>query len=443
MSTKSSVTSTPLPRTRYMEALAASAGGKLQKALLGFPAKVHVPLAVHKYERMGNGLKSLAAVQKDAPIVSVSLSVPGLKLQHLDPLKEKLTSPVLKYVDESILQGQPHLSQRMRLAFQFSNILRDRGHPLFPYLDALPLENLTFPIYWKSPSSSFSPRLREEIMDYLTNVRSMYDKIYSSERKVLSNVSFEEFIWTHYMADSRSVQVGKELHFVPVVDLVNHSFARHNCTVEKVGEDWTLKATSDIAEDSQLFLHYGPYDSYKYIARWGFFEEGNPHQAVYCQPDMLPDWDRIVEIAKLTDKSPISDLANPASLTLHQLKRQLLQKHQLSILMVPLPISPPALTLEATLRILFLQVAEMQALGYTDVEHVVERLEPGRPISKENEQRVQRTVLKLALFNLQCRAEDWKPELEMCALLEREEREVLIRTRDYYLSLQKVSVAVR
>lgn len=425
-----------------MEALAASLSGKLQKALLGIPAKLHVPLTVHKYERMGNGLKLLSAVPRDARILSVSVSVPGLKLQHLDPLKEKLTTPVLNYVDETLLQGQSHLSQRMRIAFQFSNILRDRGHVLFSYLDALPLENLAFPVYWKSPSSSFSSRLREEIVDYITNARAMYDKIYSSERKVLSNVSFEEFIWTHYMADSRSVQSGGDLHFVPLLDLVNHSFKQHNCAVERVGEDWTLKATKDIAAESQLFLHYGPYDSYRYITRWGFFEEGNPHQAVYCQPDMLPDWDRIIETAKLSDKTPISELTNPAGLTLHQLKKKLMLKHKLSILMVPLPLTPPATMLEATLRVLFLQVAELHALGYTDVEDVIERFEPSRPISKENEQRVHRTVLKLALFSLQCRSEDWKPELDMCARLELEEREILVRTRDYYLSLQKVSVAV-
>lgn len=390
---------------------------------------------------MGNGLKTLENVPENSTIFTVETEVAGGKMNQLDPLKEKLTTPVLKYVEETQLQGEPHISQRMRVAFQFSSILRDFTHQLYPYLDSLPLDNLQFPLYWKTPSASFSPRLREEVVTSITATRNLYDKIYSSERKMLSNVTFEEFIWTHYMADSRCVRGNTgSMTFVPIVDFINHSFELENCRVEKVGDVWTVKSTKNIDANSQLFVNYGPFDSYKYITQFGFFPPKNPFQCVYFQPELLPDWANFLETAKLSSKTPISELTNVSNFTIPQLKKRLLQKHKLSILSVPISIQPPSFLAEAAFRVFFLEISDLKQLKYTDIDEVIEKLNPMEVISKENERKVREMMVKMVMFAMQCSAEDWKPEVEMCAELEKEEREILVRTRDYYLSQQKVTV---
>ena len=426
-----------------MEGLVASASGKMQKAFQSVKPAIHFPVVLGQFGKQGNGLRAAGAIPREATILEVRENVAGSDLAHLDALKEKLTGPILKFVDETVLQGNTEAKQRMRIAFQFSNILRDRGHPLFPYLDVLPLDNLSFPIYWKSPSATFSQRLREEIVDSVSLTRSIYEKIYNAERKIISNVSFEEFMWTHYMALSRSVDYNGQTHFVPIFDLLNHSFTGNNVEIQRRENVWSLIAKRDISANEQLLRDYGPLDSYKYITRWGFFEPGNPHTCYYAHIENIPEWDRIAEVAKIKDKTPISELTNVNGLTIMQMKKRMLMKHGLSLMVAPLPIKPPAGKLEAALRILFLQPREIQDLGIKDVDAAIEQIDPTQPISKENEQRVKITAIKVASFYLNTFSEDWQADMEMCIALESEEKEILTTNRDYYMSQQRVSVSAQ
>ena len=67
-----------------------------------------------------------------------------------------------------------------------------------------------------------------------------------------------------------------------------------------------LTSTKEIQAGDQLFINYGPYDSYAYLLRYGFVPENNPNSSAYCYPEYIDDYSEILNMVGMADKNPIT-----------------------------------------------------------------------------------------------------------------------------------------
>jgi len=147
------------------------------------------------------------------------------------------------------------------------------------------------------------------IIDEVNSIDKIYGTIYTEERKTSSNVAIEEYVWTHAIALNRGTVVDGNMHIIPLIDYVNHSF-EPNWEIERRKGQMRLNSTKEIKAGEQLLINYGPYDSYTYLLRYGFVPEGNPNSTAYCYPEYIDDYAELLHMVGLADKSPITQMEN-------------------------------------------------------------------------------------------------------------------------------------
>lgn len=418
-----------------MEILLKSAGPALNKALSTIKFKVNYPIRPKKYDDMGLGLEALEYIPSNSIILEVKDVIPSHILAHIEPHKAPLVDEVLQYVS-SLHPERPYLLQRTRLAHQLSAIQRTKLNPLHDFIETFPLQKLTLPFYWMSAASTYSINMRNTLARELKNMRHCYDKIFEFERGQAANVSFEEFMWNHAMVWSRSIDLDDYWCLAPLFDLVNHSFD-NNVEIKKDEVSLKLVASKDIEPKSQLMRNYGKFDNYNYLLRWGFVPENNPYNGFYVAPDCIDDWDSAMSISKLYDKTPITELENPNSLSIHSLKKQLLVKWDaLEFNHGILPAKPPASRMEIGFRIFFLTINDIKDQGITSVEQLLE-LDFTKQFSKKNERNVYLILTKIASFHQRAQPADIQGETKEGRRIEELEHELLETHFDYYQSLLK------
>jgi len=418
-----------------MEILLKSAGPALNKALSMIKFRVNFPIRLKKYDNMGQGLEALDYIPAESIILEVKDVVPSHILAHVESNKAPLVDEVLKYV-ASLHPDRPFLLQRTRLAHQMSAIQRNRLDPMHDFVETFPLQNLTLPFYWMSAASTYSINMRNTVAQELKNMRHSYDKIFEFERGKNSNISFEEFMWNHAMVWSRAIDLDDYWCLAPLFDLLNHDFDA-NCEVKKDDVSLKLIASKDIHPKSQLLRNYGEFDNYTYLMRWGFVPENNPYNGFYIAPDCIDDWDKAMNVGKLYDKTPITELENPNNLSIHTLKKQLLAKWGIEqINRGVLPAKPPATKLEIGFRIFFVTMKDAIEKGIKSVEELLE-IDYTKPFSKKNERNMSVMFTKVTSYHQRFQPSDIQGETKEGRRVEEIEHEILETHYDYYQSLLK------
>ena len=410
-----------------MELLLKSAPEVLQKAWSPLKLKLNFPL---KYSR---GLVTDTTIPKNQIIASTEDCIPGNKLLHSDELKAHFAKDVLEYA-ATLHPDIPNMLERLKLAFQISSILRNKGSRLNDYCESLPTSNLPFPFYWNKPGCSFSVYMQNLLAQEITAIKDSYEKIYDLEKKALASMSFEEFYWTHTMVLNRSLELSEGLYIVPFMDSVNHSF-EPNCEIVKEKDTFVLKSTQEIPEDQELFRDYGKLDNYEFAMRYGFVPENNPYDCFYAFPENFEEWNKCINFAKLHQKEPITELENPNNYSYNSLKKKLFEKWNCSDLQrAVLPKDPPASDLEVAYRIFFLQMDDLKELGKTSVDQAFE-VDFTKEVAVKNERRMKTLILKLVDFHIRCQPEEMEGESELGKKLERTERKILFTYLEHYRKL--------
>ena len=105
------------------------------------------------------------------------------------------------------------------------------------------------------------------------------------------NPTVEEFKWAMGVVLSRalsSAPLGMPLTLVPVLDLVNHSYAAQNAdhAYNKVTGEFSLVTTKDVEAGEELFINYGEgRDTASFMSLYGFYDVDNSNDDVAFHMD--------------------------------------------------------------------------------------------------------------------------------------------------------------
>lgn len=337
-----------------------------------------------------------SSIPSGSQILEVKKYIPGWNLMHLPIMRSELTKDIFSYVAE-IQPDNPRILQRLNLGFQISYLLRDRGHPMYDYVDSWPTTNLNHPVYWPK-DSTLSPNLQSYFGAYVGNLKAAYDKIFTLEKGIVSGITFDEFVWCLVMSYARSVETSEGLCLIPMIDTVDHSF-KPNSGVYKSLEGYELIAEDEIQPGTELTRNYGNLNQYEMLTRHGIFDEKNPYNCVLVYPEYISVWQLLTDLYGLNDRGIIDKLENPNGFSIKSLKIALYKKYKVKDLTEwQLPMNPPYKDMETAFRIFTLKISDyIEDKTFTSVEQFF-NLDFTKKISDINEERTSAMIFRSANF---------------------------------------------
>mmetsp|Transcript_30579 Transcript_30579/g.34879 ORF Transcript_30579/g.34879 Transcript_30579/m.34879 type:complete len:494 (+) Transcript_30579:73-1554(+) len=145
------------------------------------------------------------------------------------------------------------------------------------YLELLPKNDPSQPLFWKDHSELQSPLIVNSIMGSLNYLQSKKDfleqllqvtELFPSLTSKKDETSlFDLFVWSFYLVSSRAFQFtigGTSVHaMVPLADLINHGFPTSDGTMIEVNnnnfggvEMLTSSTQNMLSDDTELFVEY-------------------------------------------------------------------------------------------------------------------------------------------------------------------------------------------
>jgi SET domain len=363
---------------------------KLQLGWSSINHKFHVPMVY------ASSLCSSSSIPKGTEILEVRDWISGKEISIIDRLKASLIKDVLDYIT-SINPTTPNLLNRLQLAYQVSVSLRDKSSIFYDYANSFPTTQDNFPIYWNDLTYTSCVPLRLMIGEEYFLYRNSYDKIFDLNKKALSNVTFEEFTWIHTVVNDRSIDFGDCFGLVPIADTFPHSF-KPNTRVFKDCNVIKVISIEDIPAKTVLTRNYGEHDNYTYMFRHGFIPDNNIYHKFPVYPDTLPEWLEVASKLRINDRSILENRGNSKRYSMSSFKKNLFNAIKTEGLAgAHFTPEPPAIDMESTFRVFFLNETDLDGLGVKDYAEA-ENIDFTKQINDKNEKNVRTMILKCALM---------------------------------------------
>lgn len=344
----------------------------------------------------------------------------------IDNSKADLTQDLLEQVSKQF-PGIPSIDQTLNITYQLSEQMRNKASILHGWVNTLPTEQLSLPLYWTNANATSSQYFAARLYEESENCRAVFNKMLESEPRLKSRLTIEEFMWTLAMANSRSLAVEGVSCMIPLINAINHS-NKPNCRLEYRDNHYELHSLRYIEAGQEFLLDYGPYDDYEYLLRWGFVPDDNPRRvAITSTGDLLEG-----RITGLNDKLPIDDLHNPARLSMKDVKQKLLSKLGSPLLTEARFAACPPSCDEAVYRALLFTIQDALAAGIQSVDILLNH-DFNKPLTKSLERKVAELMAKICEAALDGYSLELDGEEAESRLLEGVEQDVLRTNRDFYL----------
>ncbi|OMJ89460.1 hypothetical protein SteCoe_8356 [Stentor coeruleus] len=408
------------------------------KSIGKVPINLHVPWAPLRFKAnfplfYSDCVTSSKFIPKFSEILQMEERIFGKELGVFDPMKASFLNDIFEYAG-AINPNIPDFVDRLRLSYQLSHILRDGASRLHDYVESLPVQGEKYPIYWKNVKSTSLVPLRQSIANDFFLYRNSYDKIFDLEKKVLSNMSFEEYVWMNSIVNDRSIKLSSSLELVPIFDSFPHSFTA-NTTATKDGKFISVMSIEDIPEGTPLTRDYGHLDNYAFFIKHGQVLENNPYHFMPFNIDMLPEWEIIVDKLGLSNTQILNRRGNSSGYSMNTLKREIFKKHsQNGIIGMGLNYKPPAYDSEKTLRIVFLNESDMDEMGIKEYSQAVE-LDFDKMLTQRNERNVRVVMFKCADMVCEILRQGFVGEEPNGEKMEEVDKKIAQSHLDYYKNL--------
>ncbi|KAM3133785.1 hypothetical protein pb186bvf_014048 [Paramecium bursaria] len=168
--------------------------------------------------------------------------------------------------------------------------------PFKPYLDVLPQNYNTFPLFYNETQLKCfkgSPFL-QEIDNYKKELQYDY-KIVLKYVPEFSVISYDEFLWARTTSCSRifSLNISGVVTegFVPLADLFNHEadYQGHwGYSDEEQG--FYVNSLENIEEGGEIFVSYGNKDNHRLLLHYGFIQGENDIKTCYLDVEIRNDY---------------------------------------------------------------------------------------------------------------------------------------------------------
>lgn len=408
------------------------------KSIGKIPINLHIPWAPLRFKAnfplfYSDCVSSPKFIPKFSEILQIEERIFGKELGVFDPMKASFINDIFEYAG-AINPNIPDFVDRLRLSYQLSHIWRDKASRLHDYAESLPIQGEKYPIYWKNVKSTSLISLRQSIANEFFLYRNTYDKIFDLEKKVLSNMSFEEYVWVNSVVNDKSIKLGNSLELVPIFDSFPHSFTANTKAVND-GKVISIMSIEDIPEGAPLTRDYGHLDNYTFFIKHGQVLENNPYHFIPLNIELLPEWEMIADKLGLGNNKILNRRGNSLGYSMKTLKHELYKKHsQSGIIGIELNYKPPATEVEKTMRILFLNDSDMDELGVKEYSQVME-LDFNKVLTQRNERNVRVALFKCADMACEISRQGFVGEEPNGEKIENIDKKIAQDHLDYYKNL--------
>jgi hypothetical protein len=368
-----------------------------------------------------------------SPILSIEDWISGKRMSTIESFKASMLTDIFEYT-AAIHPNAALFKERLRISYQLSHLLRDKTSTLHDFAASFPSHIALYPIYWKDAEFTSSLPLRQLIADEYFLYRNSYDKIYDLKKQVLSNITFEEFLWANSVVYDKSVGIGEDLELVPIVDRIGNSFDA-NVVVEKDADVIRVVSKKDIQENERLSRVFGEYDNYTFLLKHGFVPDNNPFHQYMVSADMVPEWQVIVQKLGLNSTETLGRRKNAEGFSMHSLKKRLFQKFTKEGLVGSgFGIQTPAEDMEKLFRIVFLNESDMDERGVLSYSEALD-LDFSKEITGKNERNVRVLIFKCADMAQIMLEKGFVGKHPDGRKVEEIDKEIVMRNYEYYKQL--------
>ena len=190
----------------------------------------------------------------------------------------------------------------MQLMMAFLILEFDKGDQssFKPFIDSLP-KKFSLPVVWNQSLGQLLPtEMNNKYSDFCEYVSACSSKLKRMADEYNLKISSNDIIWAFCCVNTRCFYVAEHMNplldcakiknnmvLIPYLDMCNHS--PNVATDYDVNVDGCdIFATSDIEQDSEIFLHYGAHNNYVLLIEYGFVASSNPHDCViFTREDLI------------------------------------------------------------------------------------------------------------------------------------------------------------
>jgi len=164
-----------------------------------------------------------------------------------------------------------------------------------PYLNLLPQEFTSFPLYWSDEDLTElqASSLRESVLSTKKLLQQTYGRLKQSlldpnESLFPNGVTYEQYVWAYCVVSSRAWNYGNNFALVPLGDLLNHRSDAGLPGIDATGQYIEVNSTQDYAKGDQVFISYGNKSNAELLGTYGFILENNPIEAAIINFQLRP-----------------------------------------------------------------------------------------------------------------------------------------------------------